>query len=797
MLVFACLLAAPVRAQVAPDPVRLPAAAVLDSAKGQLDDVELVLRQGRVSTDELTDLRTTISAVRDSIAKSLTELEPRVVESQTRLKQLGPAPASSAPPESPAIAAERIQLNELFSGLDGAVKQAKLLQTRADQLAQQIADRRQAIFANRLFRRDPSALDPKFWAEVARLAPHQTLVVCELPRAFVQAARAAGPVRVTAVAALFIILAVGIASFARLWRRRFRYDPQTGSRLTKAVAGLWVFITFALRAPLIALACVKLLDVAGLLPAPLGSLGLRFVVAVAVASIGRGLALGLLAPQRPARRLAPFDDATAQLLQWHLVWAGRALGLAVFMDGLNKATAAPPELATAVSIVFAAIVAGLIVSLLFGLSRVEQEEAAGGGRALIRPLSWLFAGVVVGALLVGYVRFAAFLSGRGLATVAVVGTAYLLIHAIDALLTDAIGGETARGRAIARNIGVSTRNVGLVATVLSGVIRALLVLLALFLVIGPWEVTTAELSGALENVSLQFSVGEITISFRAILAAALVFVVTLFVTRIVQRWLQERLLPHTAIEPSLQLSIATIFGYLGAILAVMLALGGLGIDLQKIALVAGALSVGIGFGLQSIVSNFVSGLILLAERPIRVGDAIVVKGEEGWVRRIRVRATEIETYDRASVIVPNSELITGVVKNFTHFNTMGRIGLKISVAYDSDPERMRGILLGVANAHPQVLKAPPASVYLVNFGDSALDFELRCVVNNVQNSLTVRSELSFAVLKEMRAAGVAMPVWQREERTRREERERQAAAEAGAAQSPPEAAAPQSPPAPA
>ena len=151
----------------------------------------------------------------------------------------------------------------------------------------------------------------------------------------------------------------------------------------------------------------------------------------------------------------------------------------------------------------------------------------------------------------------------------------------------------------------------------------------------------------------------------------------LVVTRVVQRWLELELLPRTTIEPSLQLSIATIFGYVGAIAAIALALTGLGFDLQKIALIAGALSVGIGFGLQSIVSNFVSGLILLTERPIRVGDSIVVKGEEGWVRRVRVRATEIETFDRASVIIPNSELITGVVKNWTRANTLARIVVKV------------------------------------------------------------------------------------------------------------------------
>src|SRR5260221_553901 len=188
---------------------------------------------------------------------------------------------------------------------------------------------------------------------------------------------------------------------------------------------------------------------------------------------------------------------------------------------------------------------------------------------------------------------------------------------------------------------------------------------------------------------------------------------------------------YTAIEPSLQVSIVTILGYLGFIVALVVGLGEIGIDPQKIALVAGALSVGIGFGLQSIVSNFVSGLILLAERPIRVGDQIVVKNEEGFVRRISVRATEIETFDKGSVIVPNSELITGVVKNWTHANTLGRVNIKVSVSYACDPERVMEILNACVGAHPGVLKQPPPAIQLSEFGASAMMFDIFCIVPNL------------------------------------------------------------------
>ena len=246
------------------------------------------------------------------------------------------------------------------------------------------------------------------------------------------------------------------------------------------------------------------------------------------------------------------------------------------------------------------------------------------------------------------------------------------------------------------------------------------------------------------------------ISFGAVFGAIALFLVIVVLTRLMQRWLEAEVMPHTAIEPSLQLSIVTIIGYVGFIIAIVLALGEIGIDPQKIALVAGALSVGIGFGLQSIVSNFVSGLILLAERPIRVGDQIVVKGDEGFVRRISVRATEIETFDKASVIIPNSELITGVVKNWTHLNTLGRLNIKVAVSYDCDADKVMEILNACVGGASGVLKQPPPAVLLTEFGASALTFEIFCIVPNLGDRGRIKSEIHVAILREFRAAGIDM-----------------------------------------
>ena len=169
------------------------------------------------------------------------------------------------------------------------------------------------------------------------------------------------------------------------------------------------------------------------------------------------------------------------------------------------------------------------------------------------------------------------------------------------------------------------------------------------------------------------------------------------------------------------------------------------------------MSVGIGFGLQSIVNNFVSGLILLIERPIKVGDRIVVGDQQGLVRRISVRATEIETFDRASLIVPNSELITGRVLNWTHRNSLGAVNVKIGVGYDADPEQVLAILKKCAEEHPEVLRTPAPAAFFENFGDSALMFSLRISLPDIGKAGDVQSDLRIAIIKALREANIEIP----------------------------------------
>ncbi|MEM9093933.1 MAG: mechanosensitive ion channel domain-containing protein, partial [Pseudomonadota bacterium] len=218
----------------------------------------------------------------------------------------------------------------------------------------------------------------------------------------------------------------------------------------------------------------------------------------------------------------------------------------------------------------------------------------------------------------------------------------------------------------------------------------------------------------------------------------------------------------TRLDSGVQNSLKTLIGYVGLLIAFAAGVSALGFDLSNLAIIAGALSVGIGFGLQSIVNNFVSGLILLFERPIKVGDWVVTSAGEGIVKRISVRSTEIETFNRSSVIVPNSELISNAVTNMTHKNTVGRLIIPVGVSYDSDVEEVIRLLEEAANETKLMVSYPAPYVYFESFGDSALNLELRGFVRDINQSLSIRTKLRVAIFNKLKEAGVSIPFPQRD-----------------------------------
>ena len=386
-------------------------------------------------------------------------------------------------------------------------------------------------------------------------------------------------------------------------------------------------------------------------------------------------------------------------------------------------------------------------------SRGSPATVPRGWFGLLRAVAWMVTIAVVASVLIGYAALGSFLIDQAVWISAVVCILVMSTVLVDEGIAAGFRPSARLGRWLVI-VGLRGNSLELTGILLGGIARIALFLVAAFLVLAPWGFQYTDVPIDFGALFFGFNIGGITISLSSVMIAVFIFGIAYAVMRAVQEWLDNRLLPHTTLDPGLRNSITTSLGYLGFLVAIGLSLGYLGLSFQNLAIVAGALSVGIGFGLQSIVNNFVSGLILLWERAIRVGDWIVVGADEGFVRRINVRSTEIETFDRSQVIVPNSSLITGVVKNLVRNDRTGRVVIPIAVPGTANPEKVREVLLEIARSHELVLRIPAPRVLLAKISASELNFELHAFIGDVETAFRVKSDLNFEILKRFTTEGL-------------------------------------------
>ena len=413
----------------------------------------------------------------------------------------------------------------------------------------------------------------------------------------------------------------------------------------------------------------------------------------------------------------------------------------------------------------AVIIFLVAASLLYAHLYLSKISGLEGKYRLIRSLITVALSISIVAVIIGYQNFAGYLIHGIARSLIALFLVWFILWIISLSFNYIAENETDTASTLRKNLGIKKESSGTGLGFMQ-LISDLVIWLSFFVyLVYVWDASGTTIDRLFELIVLGGQVGNIKLVPAQLIGGILLFTLILALIGWLKRWIDRRWLQHIIIERGAREALITLFGYVGFIVALLFGLTQAGVDLSGLAIISGALALGIGFGMQEIAGNFVSGLILLFERPIRTGDFVSVGEIEGFVRKISIRATEIETLDNQNVLVPNSELVSGRVTNWVLRDTQGRLRIVVGVAYGSDVKKVQEILEAIANDHPEVItdgRAPAPRALFMSFGDSSLDFELRCRINRIDRRFTVQSDINFALEAAFKEAGINIPFPQRD-----------------------------------
>lgn len=726
--------------------------------------VEDVIEAGTATDARLETMRADVVRWRDQFAGAQNQNSTRIATLREQISALGPAPAEGKT-EPDDVAARRKELNDQLATLQAPGRAATEAFSRADGIVQQIDRTIRDRQANALMELSPSPLNPAnwpaAWEAVRTIGTEWAAEAHERMDSDMGFGRISG--NLPAVIG-YLVVAILLLTRGRSWIETL---PERLSKRASESSRAAVEFGVSLGQILLPMVGAVLLVAALAATDLFGPWGQPVLYALlptaAVIFVGRWLVsrifpreddgtLPLTLP--PPRRIEARYHASflTYLLALYTFLTTSILPLSGVDRGLTEDMIPYQVSDTAASVLYfpLIVVAGLVLFRLCQILRRSQRfaEENGGYRARLVSIAGgvgvviaLVAPVLAG---IGYVSGANALLWPAIMTLGLMGAIIVLQDFIADLYVAARRGKDSRDSLAPVLVGF-------------GLVLASVPVFALI-----WGARPADIAEFWNRAQQGVAFGGIRLSPTAILTFAIVFVIGMMLTRLVQGAFRNSILPKTRLDAGAQNAAVSGLGYIGIFLAALLAITSAGIDLSSLAIVAGALSVGIGFGLQNIVSNFVSGIILLIERPITVGDWIEVGGRQGYVRSISVRSTRIETFDRTDVIVPNADFVSGQVVNFTRGNLSGRLIVPVGVAYGSDTRKVEKILKDIADDQPMAMLNPPPNVLFIGFGADSMDFEIRLILSDVNQGMGVRSAINHEIARRFAEEDIEIPYAQRD-----------------------------------
>lgn len=736
---------------------------ILDKIKGQVSG-----ETNDAQLSQLNDMALELSGNADTLGQALI---PQRQQLLAQLAVLGPAPkADSGVKETPEVTRKRNTLENQKAKLDEQIKQAEAIKGGALNLSAQIVNLRRDNLKTQLALNSGSIFGPRFWAPLFGAQQMDGDKLANFRDELVDTAALAWEPGWRLGTLLWLAAAVAIATLGRRYGEEFlawiSIHQLPEGRLRRSFLAAAIALT-TLAAVVLAF---NFIDQAFTRRAEVSDDVQDFVDRLVQLSVFCGLIAGLgrafLSTRRPSWRLPAISNEVAQALKPFPPLTATLVFIFQTVEALNSSVGTSVGTTILANGMTALLVGATALSISFRSSRVRRRmvqegqapEAKSTLVGLIQMAITLVGLGILLSLIIGYVTLARFLSYELVWIGIVCGAFYFLSHLVVDGCETLLSVSNPTGKRIQSSLNIDERHLSQAAALLSALGKTILLLFAAVAVLNGTFGTSTPIE--LLQKAVEFWGGKGLESLNIVPAhlvnALLCMAIGIYVLRSVRRWLDNDFLPKTTMDTGMRVSLVTLFSNIGYVLVILLTLSTMGVQWNKLAWIVSALSVGIGFGLQEIVKNFISGLILLTERPVKVGDLVSISGIEGDIRRINVRATEIQLGDKSTVIVPNSQLISQNVRNATMGNAQGVVTITLTFPLDIDPVQVREILLGVYRENERILDTPEP---LVSFKDLTPQGIVLSVTGNVATQRQIagaKSDLLFDILTRLRKEGIVL-----------------------------------------
>ncbi|AXU95840.1 DUF3772 domain-containing protein [Erwinia persicina] len=716
----------------------------------------------------LNELALELSGDADTLMQGIV---PQRAQLQAQLAVLGPAPqANSGVKETAEVTSKRNKLENQKGKMDAQIKQAEAIKSGAINLSAQIVTLRRDALKTQLALNAGSILGPRFWAPLYNTQSDDSVKISDFIDELTSTAALSWESGWRFGTIMWVLAAGLVATLGRRYLEEFlawvgiHHLPE--GRLRRSFLAAATAVT-TLAAVVLAF---NFLDQAFTRHDQVIDDVRDFADKLVGLSVFCGLIAGLgrafLSTRRPSWRLPNISNEVALALKPYPPLTAALVFIFQTVETFNSSASTSVGTTIFANGMTALLIGATALSISMRTNRVRRRMLQAGNPpeakstlvGLIQMALTLIGVAIMIALLIGYITLARFLSYELIWMGIVFGSFYICSQLVADGCESLFSTNNASGKRIQTSLNIDERHLGQVAAVLGAIGKTFLVLAAAMALLNGTFGSSTPIE--LVQKAIEFWGGKGLESLNIVPAhmvnALICMVVGIWVLRSVKRWLEHDFLPKTTMDKGMRLSLLTLFSNIGFVLVILMTLSIMGLQWNKLAWIVSALSVGIGFGLQEIVKNFISGLILLTERPVKVGDLVSISGIEGDIRRINVRATEIQLSDKSTVIVPNSQLISQNVRNATMGNAQGVATITLTFPLDIDPQQVRQLLLEVYNENERILENPEPSV---TFKDLTSTGIVLSVTGNVASPRQVggaKSDLLFDILTRLRKEGVML-----------------------------------------